>query len=230
MDSKNPGKLSSLATSQILVALSSFISFMLLTVTTFSTPFTPSLYFLRSSQGKGVRFGLWGWCLEGEDFCTDPQLGYTWEPEIPSSATKALVLFPASSAMLFLFMISNVFVLRAGPTRVHSYINRALAVLSLASSAFAFVFMVAIFDIAKHRFEKKGLEATLGPLPALSLVASLLLVLTVFLTFRLRPQEGGFGFGSSKAVSFPGGDSSDPEARLTPTKPRRQSRRFSRKF
>ncbi|EAU83099.2 hypothetical protein CC1G_11183 [Coprinopsis cinerea okayama7 len=108
--------------------------------------------------------------------------------------------------MLFLFMISNVFVLRAGPTRVHSYINRALAVLSLASSAFAFVFMVAIFDIAKHRFEKKGLEATLGPL------------------------EGGFGFGSSKAVSFPGGDSSDPEARLTPTKPRRQSRRFSRKF
>lgn len=41
------------------------------TVTTFSLPFVGSLYFLWASEAGGVRFGIWGWCLDEGNVCSD---------------------------------------------------------------------------------------------------------------------------------------------------------------
>ena len=73
-----------------------------------------SLYFLYTSEALGVRFGLWGWCLDEDGTCSWPwqyvrfcftrsfssrfidRLGYTWEPQLSGMITKALVFYPIS--------------------------------------------------------------------------------------------------------------------------------------
>ena len=73
-----------------------------------------SLYFLYTSEALGVRFGMWGWCLDEDGTCSWPsqyvqtflqglfrsiylcRLGYTWEPQLSNTITKALVFYPIS--------------------------------------------------------------------------------------------------------------------------------------
>jgi hypothetical protein len=76
-----------------------------------------SLYFLYTSEALGVRFGMWGWCLDEDGTCSGPwqyvqiyfyfttsfqvnllsnRLGYTWEPQLTNTITKALVFYPIS--------------------------------------------------------------------------------------------------------------------------------------
>ena len=42
------------------------------TLITFSLPISKSLYFLYASEAGGVRFGIWGWCLEQDPVCMTP--------------------------------------------------------------------------------------------------------------------------------------------------------------
>lgn len=82
-----------------------------------SEPISP-LYFLYTSEALGVRFGMWGWCLDTDGTCSDPwqyvqsffynvfssqfvhRLGYTWEPQLPNTITNALVFYPISFVVL----------------------------------------------------------------------------------------------------------------------------------
>lgn len=47
-----------------------FLNFSLLRIlTTFSAPFIQIFYFVHSSVDGGVKFGLWGWCLDVDGSC-----------------------------------------------------------------------------------------------------------------------------------------------------------------
>lgn len=75
-----------------------------------------SLYFLYTSEALGVRFGMWGWCLDEGGICSGPlqyvhffyivfkvfsiyRLGYTWEPQLSNTITNTLVFYPISSVV-----------------------------------------------------------------------------------------------------------------------------------
>ncbi|TEB34529.1 hypothetical protein FA13DRAFT_1788951 [Coprinellus micaceus] len=141
-------------------------SFILLALTTFSAPLSDKLYFLRSSQDQGVRFGTWGWCLEGKDVCMTPmKLGYTWDPQIDIPITGFLALYPI--AMILTFPLRRL--PRPNPT--------------------ALIFMVVTFDTARKRFTNAGFSAEFGPLLWISLAASILLALPAVLSFMILPQD-----------------------------------------
>ncbi|TFK74171.1 hypothetical protein BDN72DRAFT_722782, partial [Pluteus cervinus] len=144
---------------------------------TFSMPLVPVLYFLYSSQDGGVRFGMWGWCLDSDGVCQHPiKLGYTWEPEISSPITKAHVFFPiaAFSTLCALLSLVPVLVKRTSKTeRIFSY----LCLFSFLMSAIPTLFALSIWSVAKDRFLAAGFEAHFGPLPWMALAATFLLMI-----------------------------------------------------
>jgi len=134
-----------------------------------------------------VRFGMWGWCLDEYGICSGPwQLGYTWEPQIPIPITKALVLYPITAFSIILTMISLIPITYARSARA----DRVFAILAwicFTSSTIAFSFMIGIWGVAKSRFEKRGFSASYGPLPWLSLTATLLLLAVALSPFVIGP-------------------------------------------
>ncbi|KAF8150023.1 hypothetical protein B0H34DRAFT_666564 [Crassisporium funariophilum] len=169
------------------VFLGTFIAFIFMVLITFSAPIIPRLYFLHTTQAGGVRFGLWGWCLDEDKMCLSPlQLGYTWEPQIANPITKALAFYPLTVVLTSLTMISLVPVQCARSAR-SDRIFFVFAWISFASSFLAFCFMIGMWAVAKSRFEKRGFAANYGPLPWISLVGSLLLLAVALSPFYLPP-------------------------------------------
>lgn len=164
-----------------------FAAFVLLTLTTFSLPFLPRLYFLWSSQGGGVRFGIWGWCLEQGSVCSDRLgMGYTWEPEVAIPITKALALYPVVAISSFITLIAFIPILKVKTQRT----LRVLQVLSWSSFALAatvFVFMIAMWSVADERFKAAGWKVHWGPLPWMSFIATLMLLISAINSLKLAP-------------------------------------------
>ncbi|KAF9466629.1 hypothetical protein BDZ94DRAFT_186544 [Collybia nuda] len=159
----------------ILLFAATMGAFLLLALTTFSMPLS-SLYFLYSSQAGGVRFGLWGWCIDEDGTCLGPlELGYTWEPQITARITSALVFYPISAILALLSLISFIPVSYHRSSR-NEKVSFLFVLSSLLSSFLAFVFMIGISNVAKKRFKKRGFDASFGPLIWLSLVATLILL------------------------------------------------------
>ncbi|KAF8896182.1 hypothetical protein BD779DRAFT_565869 [Infundibulicybe gibba] len=97
----------------IWVSFFTFGAFVLHVFATFSMPMISSFYFLYSSQAGGVRFGLWGWCLDEGAVCINPlQLGFTWEPQIAFPVTKACNPYFPCAAFVFAIAIWNTAKLR----------------------------------------------------------------------------------------------------------------------
>ncbi|KAF9036200.1 hypothetical protein BJ165DRAFT_1507134 [Panaeolus papilionaceus] len=153
-----------------------FIAFVLLALTTFSIPLISNVYFFHTTQANGVKFGLWGWCLDEEELCLAPfQLGYTWAPEIPNPVTKALVFYPISVVLVFLTLVSMLPVLCAR-SQQSDKIFAALAWSSFASSLLAWLFTIGIFGVFRTRNQKRGFTTTYGNATWMALVAVLLLL------------------------------------------------------
>jgi len=171
------------------VFLTAITAFILLLLISVSVPLVSSFYFLYSSQANGVRFGLWGWCLD-TGACSSPlQLGYTWEPEIITQITGALAFYPFSVAMAFLTAMSVLPVLLF-QRKFGDIAFRLLAWTSMASSALAFFFMAGIASVAKRKFEQQGYTASYGNLHGLSLAATFLLLVAAASPFVLSiPKE-----------------------------------------
>ncbi|TFK40439.1 hypothetical protein BDQ12DRAFT_497477 [Crucibulum laeve] len=147
-----------------LVLITTFIAFLLLTLTSFSLPLTKSLYFLHASQAGGVRFGIWGWCLETDPICINPlHLGYTWEPQIGNTITKALVLYPLAAILSLLALVALIPIHRHRTIRTDR-VFAVFAIIAFVISLLAFMFMIGIWGAAKSRFEKAGFKAGYGPL------------------------------------------------------------------
>lgn len=198
------------------VSILAVISFILLALATFSAPMSTELYFLRSSQAGGVRFGAWGWCLEGTGTCMAPmKLGYTYKRALDAPITGALVLYPIAWILNAFLLLSLVIrVLRPGAS-IGRRLVCALAVSTFSVSLLAFIFMITTFEPARKRFALDGFSAQLGPLCWLSLVATLLLGLAAMLLLFANFDED-----SDVPAHF------DKEARLTSPPYRRRLRPF----
>ncbi|KAG6857396.1 hypothetical protein H0H87_004758 [Tephrocybe sp. NHM501043] len=131
---------------------------------TFSVPAASSLYFLSTSQAGGVRFGMWGWCLREDGVCLQPQLGYTWEPQISVSITGALVFFPIGTILTFFTLVSLVPILIGWASEKAKRVFFAFVISSFLASLVAFIFMIAMWNVARLRFHRAGFEANFGPL------------------------------------------------------------------
>ncbi|KIM39896.1 hypothetical protein M413DRAFT_446815 [Hebeloma cylindrosporum] len=166
--------------------LASLTAFILLILPTFSVPLLSTFYFLHSTEANGVRFGMYGWCLDEGGICSSVRLGYTWEPQLAVPISSALVLYPISAVFVFCTMITLLPVLYARSARSDK-IFAISAWISFAVSFLAFLFMIGMWGVAKSRFEKQGFGASYGNLPWMSLVASLLLLVVALSPYFLGP-------------------------------------------
>ncbi|KZT23072.1 hypothetical protein NEOLEDRAFT_1136930 [Neolentinus lepideus HHB14362 ss-1] len=159
-----------------------FGAFVLLILVTFSVPFVSSFYFLHSSISGGVKFGIWGWCLDDDTLCIAPiKLGFDWEPQIVHPLTYLLVFYPISAIFTFFAMLSLIPLLCSRAIRLHSF--PAYSLLMVASSftaVLAFICMIALSVIAMNRFRQTGYSASLGPAVWMSLVATVILIVMSF--------------------------------------------------
>ncbi|KIJ92986.1 hypothetical protein K443DRAFT_684879 [Laccaria amethystina LaAM-08-1] len=168
-----------------------FISFIFLTLITFSLPISKSLYFLYASEAGGVRFGIWGWCLDQDPICMTPlKLGYTWEPQIATPITSALILFPIASILCFLTMITLIPISSGRPLKNSERVFMVFSLLTFFVAKLAFIFTISMWATAKTLFRRAGFDSHFGPLPWLSLFAMLLLLLAVILgAVFLKPMS-----------------------------------------
>ncbi|EDR10037.1 uncharacterized protein LACBIDRAFT_317946 [Laccaria bicolor S238N-H82] len=159
-----------------------FVSFIFLTLITFSLPISKSLYFLYASEAGGVRFGIWGWCLDSDPICMNPmRLGYTWEPQIATPITSALILFPIASVLCFLTILTLIPISSGRPVKNSGRVFMGFSLFTFFVAKLAFIFTIAMWAIAKTRFRRAGFKSHFGSLPWLSLFAMLLLLLAVIL-------------------------------------------------
>ncbi|KAI0955719.1 hypothetical protein AcV7_006308 [Taiwanofungus camphoratus] len=146
--------------------------FVLLVLVTFSTPFIHVFYFLESSAGGGVKFGIWGYCLDLTETCLSLRLGYTFDPQITGTLPRVLALYPAAAGVTFLSLVT-LMPLLCFP-RLRRYPHPLFCLLSLLSfllSLAAFVVMIYLFATARERFRHYGYSASFGPSVWMSLAA-----------------------------------------------------------
>ncbi|KAF7771757.1 hypothetical protein Agabi119p4_6068 [Agaricus bisporus var. burnettii] len=166
----------------LLLTLTAFVC---LTLITFSLPLVHSMYFLWSSQAGGVRFGIWGWCLDEGSICSETLgLGYAWDPEVSIPITKALILYPLSAVLVFLALVTLILVLMRNKSLWALRLFVVFVWSSFVSALVAFVFMIAMWSVIEERFKADGWKVRWGPLPWMSFVTVLSLLIVVVSTWK----------------------------------------------
>ena len=188
----------------LLPFLITLIALVFLILCIFSTPFNWNLYYLRSDIAGGLHLGGWGWCIDG-GYCTNKALGYSWDPQVIVWLTKMMVWYPIAAIFTLFALFSLLPTLFSKNARIFpSPIFSLLSIMSAFFSLLAFIFMISLFAVARNRFRRDGYESEFGPMPWISLVATILLIIAAFM--------GGCGrmFRGSKSpyVTYPGNNNS----------------------
>ncbi|EIN09867.1 pali-domain-containing protein [Punctularia strigosozonata HHB-11173 SS5] len=160
----------------ILPFIFTLAAFVLLLLVTISTPVVHAFYFVHADTGGGVRFGIWGWCID-HGTCLSDRLGYRWDTQIIHSLTFTLVFYPIATGFTFLALLSLLPVLLSKSLQMYPF--PAFSLLSLLSffwSLLAFIVMIVLWAVAKSRFHDDGIKTTWGPLPWMSLAATIVLL------------------------------------------------------
>ncbi|KAF8606621.1 pali-domain-containing protein [Ceratobasidium sp. AG-I] len=184
----------------LLPFLITLIALVFLILCTFSTPFSWNLYYLRSDIAGGLRLGGWGWCIQG-GVCTRRVLGYSWDPQVIVWLTKMMVWYPIAAFFAFFALVSLLPTLLSKNARIFpSPIFSLLSLMAAFFSLLAFIFMIALFATARNRFRRDGYSSEFGPMPWISLVATLLLIGVSFMGGCGRMFRGN----KSPYVTYPG--------------------------
>lgn len=173
----------------------------LLVLINVSVPFVSNFYFLHSTIARGVRFGLYGWCLDDGSYCEGPLLGWTWDPNAIPWLTKALVLYPISTVFTFLaaVVIIPLFCYK-GYRRFPSPFFSILILLSFLTIFLAYLFTIALFVVARQRFIKQGFQTSFGPSFWMALVATVIIILLAMNTGCGSMCRGRFGRASDNVA------------------------------
>ncbi|KZS92677.1 hypothetical protein SISNIDRAFT_455270 [Sistotremastrum niveocremeum HHB9708] len=160
--------------------LLTFAAFVLLILCTFSVPLVSTFYFLHADIAGGVKFGGWGWCLDNQGPCSgSAHVGYSWDPDIIVWLTKVMIFYPIGLPKMF-------------PSPIYSI----LALISFITTFVAYIFTIALFVTAQHRFKRDGFHATYGPLFWMALVAMIILFLMTLNSGCGSVFRGRFGRAS----------------------------------
>ncbi|KZT41805.1 hypothetical protein SISSUDRAFT_1042324 [Sistotremastrum suecicum HHB10207 ss-3] len=178
--------------------LLTFAAFVLLILCTFSVPLVSTFYFLHADIAGGVKFGGWGWCLDNQGPCSgSAHVGYSWDPDIIVWLTKVMIFYPIATAFTFLAAASLLPLLCTGrPKMFPSPIYSILALISFITTFVAYIFTIALFVTAQHRFKRDGFHATYGPLFWMALVATIILFLMTLNSGCGSVFRGRFGRAS----------------------------------
>ncbi|CAL1717176.1 unnamed protein product [Somion occarium] len=153
-------------------------AFVLLTLVTFSVPFISSFYFLHSSVAGGIKYGIWGWCLDVDDSCSPKQFGYHEDPELVPILIKLHVLFPIAAGFALLASLNLIPVVCSRYRELYPFtLFAVLSFLAFVSSLAGFAVSIATWTIALDRFHRDGFQASFGPLIWMSLAATVILLL-----------------------------------------------------
>ncbi|KAI5452849.1 hypothetical protein NCC49_006389 [Naganishia albida] len=147
----------------VLLALAATV---LLSVATFSTPFSRRVYFVKAAESYGeVRLGGFGWCNISTGECWGPRVGYHYDPQVTVWLTGAEVTI--GIAALFSLLGTASIALETAYPSSHALSNplwfRAFAVLASLLSILAFVFSAVLWYDTRVRFEQSGIDAKYGP-------------------------------------------------------------------
>ncbi|KAF9533922.1 hypothetical protein CPB83DRAFT_844770 [Crepidotus variabilis] len=194
------------------VFVAALTAFLLLLLSTVSTPIATTFYLLYSTHSGGIRFGIWGWCLDDGTCSNSLKLGYTYDSAITTSVTAAFVLYPISVIISFCNLLSIIPSLYLGTLEGNKFFYFCVWA-SIASSAFAFLFAIGIGSVAVDRLSRDGSEASLGNLPWMTLAAMLLLLAIAASPFIFLPPPQEPRRSHSTRTRAPPHHGADLEAR-----------------
>ncbi|WVQ90754.1 hypothetical protein IAS59_004535 [Cryptococcus gattii] len=158
----------------------STISFVCLLLTTFSTPFIKTIYFLSvssySNSDLSTKFGTFGYCTtqeqgkgEGASECSSKKVGYTQPAgigdgdELIEWLIKTGILFGIALLLMFVAIILLILsLLRAGKFMRTPIYFRTAALLGTLLAIFAEAFALVLWVHARHAFDDDIWEAKYG--------------------------------------------------------------------
>ncbi|WVW85212.1 hypothetical protein I302_107250 [Kwoniella bestiolae CBS 10118] len=150
----------------------SLISWVMLTLVTFSTPYIKSIYFLTSPTPQ-LKFGAFGYCSLLD--CVGPQLGYEQDGgEIIRWLTGSMILFGLAALFMLLAWITLILsLLRVGKFMWNPVYFRTAALLGSFMAILAESFALALFVTARKRYDDQGIRATYGAALWLGLIGAI---------------------------------------------------------
>ncbi|KAI0775122.1 hypothetical protein BD413DRAFT_603117 [Trametes elegans] len=150
----------------------------LLVLVTFSTPFIQQFYFLHTNIIGGVKFGVFGFCLELQNICTSKELGYQFEERITRPFTTVLILYPIAAVLSLLGIL--VLLPIACSRRDHGYpfvLFAFLSAFAFLAAAGGFGVTMYVFTTAMRDLHAQGYSASYGPSIWIALAATAVLLI-----------------------------------------------------
>ncbi|WWC63698.1 uncharacterized protein I303_106303 [Kwoniella dejecticola CBS 10117] len=160
------------------------ISWVLLTLTTFSTPYIKSIFFLSlpptaATANTNTKFGSFGYCTTTREGCTGPQVGYLYEDEgrigiLTEWLTKTLILYGFAALFMLLAWFALILsLLKVGKFMWNPVYFRTAALLGTLSAILAEAFALVLFVQGRRRFNGVGIQAQYGAALWLGLVGTI---------------------------------------------------------
>ncbi|ORY33795.1 hypothetical protein BCR39DRAFT_579448 [Naematelia encephala] len=179
----------------------SFASLVLVILITFSSPFIPSINFLRlPSQSGDTTFGGFGWCAPG--FCLPNAVAYEYGTQVNKALTGGMMLWAISVIFTFFTLLAIIPLLFVHESRALRYVgNRTFFIffsnLSALVVSLAWLFSIYGWSIAHRSFQLAGTEVHLGSAIWMGLTASICTIILVLLSW---PRDAWDGSGQGKTV------------------------------
>ncbi|WVN86795.1 uncharacterized protein L203_101967 [Cryptococcus depauperatus CBS 7841] len=178
----------------IILFILGFTSFILIILCTFSSPFIPSINWLRNPSPAGdTTFGSFGWC--SPDFCLSNRVGYEYGTQVNKALTGGMVLWPIALVFVFLTLLAIVPLLWVHESRALRTVgNRTFFVIMMRIGTIvtvaAWMYSIYGWSIAHRAFEVANVKVHLGSAIWMGLTAAILMFLIGFLGWPAEAWDG----------------------------------------
>ncbi|KIS00698.1 hypothetical protein L804_02119 [Cryptococcus deuterogattii 2001/935-1] len=178
----------------IILFILSLASLVLIILCTFSSPFIPSISWLRNSSLAGdTTFGSFGWCSPG--YCLQNRVGYEYGTQINKALTGGMMLWPIAIIFVFLTVLSVLPLLfvhesRALPTVGNRMFFLIMERIGTTITVAAWVFSIYGWSIARRAFEVSNVETHLGSATWMGLTAAILMIILFIIGWPPEAWDG----------------------------------------
>ncbi|KGB75705.1 hypothetical protein CNBG_1543 [Cryptococcus deuterogattii R265] len=178
----------------IILFILSLASLVLIILCTFSSPFIPSVSWLRNSSLAGdTTFGSFGWCSPG--YCLQNRVGYEYGTQINKALTGGMMLWPIAIIFVFLTVLSVLPLLfvhesRALPTVGNRMFFLIMERIGTTITVAAWVFSIYGWSIARRAFEVSNVETHLGSATWMGLTAAILMIILFIIGWPPEAWDG----------------------------------------
>ncbi|WWC90338.1 uncharacterized protein L201_005271 [Kwoniella dendrophila CBS 6074] len=183
----------------------SLISWICLILTSFSTPYIKSIYYLTLPESNDqIKFGNFGYCSTF-DGCIGPKVGYDYSEgnngEIIEWLTEPLIMFPFAGILMLSAWITLILsLLKVGKFMWNPIYFRTTALLGSLFAILSEIFALILFVLARQKFKDNGIRATYGA----SLWLGLIGAITAFLSAAIGgpAYQGKFMYRANRQQAY----------------------------